>query len=525
MPYQSSGGRKNNLQIGVGRSIWGGDPPPPIPERVLDGIPGCTAWVALLFCVTSAVAFPRVVLTIAALLGLYSALRFLLAGIANLMGQRRIAEWERIDWREKYATDAPPDAIPWEAVHHIVLIPNYKEPDAILRKTLDSLANQCDAATRITVVLAMEASEPGSDAKAERLCHDYRARFANIFYTVHPAGLPGETRGKSSNECWAARWAKRKLVDERGYNIDHIVISTMDADTMWHKNHFAALTYLFATDPQRYLRVWQAPIRHHGNVWDISPLLRIINAYASAFELAYLAARWWMPMTMSSYALSLRLMHSVGYWDTDAMAEDWRMYLKAFFNANGEVKIVPVFLPFHATAVFGDNLFESIANRYQQSLRHAWGSKEMGFIIARMLTRPEIDIRRSLRVLVRVSHDILLSGAGWIIVTVGSQLPILLNPGIVPPFPDIFRDPVFVMLSVAGALVVILGVVFWYQDVRVRPPRPADRPQTLGERLMTLISFPALPVLTLLMVALPVLQAQTLMLIGSTLEYRVARKL
>lgn len=530
MPYQSSGGRRNNVLVGVGRSIWGGAPPPPIPERVLDGIPGCLAWLALLFCIASAVAFPQVVLTIAALLGLYSSVRFLLAGIGNVMGLAKIQEWEDTDWYARYLAEKHDQALPWEVVHHLIIIPNYKEPMPILRKTLDNLAQQRDAKTALTVVLAMEAGEENCVAKAEQLKSEYQRCFANFYFTVHPGGLPGEMRGKSANEAWAARWAKRKLVDEKGYNMDHIVISTMDADTMWHAKYFTALTYLFAIAPDRHIRYWQSPIRYHANIWDINPLMRLVNAYSTAFELAYLAAPWWQPMPISSYSLSLRLMDSSGYWDTDVIAEDWHMYIKAFFSSGAEVKLEPIFLPFLATATTGDTLWEAIKNRYQQTLRHAWGSKEMGYIIARILEHPEIDIRPSASLLLRVSHDILLAGAGWIILTVGSQLPVFLHPYLVPQIGDILSNPslllqypTVVMLTISGALVVVLGIVFWIQDVIARPPRP--HPMTLRERFLTLISFPLLPVLTLIFVALPVLQAQTRLLIGISLQYRVARKL
>lgn len=523
MPYQSSGGRRNSVQIGVGRSIWGGNPPPPIPERVLDGIPGCAAWVALLFCIICAVAFPRLLLGIAALLAAYTAMRFIFALHANRIGTRKIREAESTDWYQKYLAEASPDAIAWDAVHHIIIVPNYKEPLEILRKTLSNLSEQYQARKRITVVLAMEAGEPNSGTKAAALCDEYRNYFAHIYYTVHPTGLPGEVRGKSSNEAWAARWVKHKLVDEMGYDINHIVISTMDADTMWHRKYFEALTFYFASSPRRHQTFWQAPIRYHSNIWEINPLLRIINAYSGAFELAYLASPWWLPMTMSSYSLSLRLMDSTGYWDTDVIPEDWHMYIKAFFAGNAEVTIEPVFLPFLATATTGDTFLEACKNRYQQSLRHAWGSKETGYIVAKMLEHPELDFFRSFRLLRRVSHDVLLAGAGWIIITLGSQLPILLHPGLIPPIDRIYTDPIMLLLSISSLLVVIFGIVFWWQDVRSRPPRP--KPMGLQERFLTLISFPLLPILTLIFLALPVLQAQTRLLIGSTLEYRVARKI
>jgi len=71
-------------------------------------------------------------------------------------------------------------------------------------------------------------------------------------------------------------------------------------------------------------------------------------------------------------------------------------------------------------------------------------------------------------------------------------------------------------------MVSILGIVFWYQDVIVRPPRktPAD----WKDHALTLLSFPLLPVLTLIVVALPTLQAQTRLLNGVPLQFRVTQK-
>lgn len=523
MPYQSTGGRRNNVQIGVGRSVWAGTPPPAIPERALDGIPGILAWVGLLFSIASAIAFPRALLLVAALLGFYSAIRFLFAGIANVMGLRKIKIWEATNWYERYQQDAGPDALDWKDVHHIVIVPNYKEPIEILTRTLDNLALQYEAKWRMTVVLAMEAGEEGCVEKAEYLQKIYAPCFANLFYTVHPRGLPGEMQCKSANQAWASRWAKHELVDQQGYNIDHIVVTTQDADTLWHPNHFFALTYWFAITPERSLRFWQAPIRYHTNIWDINPLLRIVNAYSTAFELAYLAAPWWIPMPMSSYSLSLKLLDNSGYWDSDVIADEWHMFIKAYFAREGDVVLDRIFLPFSATAVTGETLMQAIKNRYQQTLRHAWGSKEVGYIVAKMLEHPEIEFNTSFKILFRVAHDILLAGAGWVILTAGAQLPFLFNPPLLGQvLQEGLNNPSYTLIQISFVLVAILGIVFWYQDVTVRPPR--THPQTMSERFMTLLSFPLLPILTLIFVALPTIQAQTRLLIGMPLRFKVSKK-
>lgn len=99
----------------------------------------------------------------------------------------------------------------------------------------------------------------------------------------------------------------------------------------------------------------------------------------------------------------------------------------------------------------------------------------------------------------------------------------LFNPGLVPPLNEIGHDPIILVLVIASLLVVVLGIVFWAQDVASRPPR--TRSITLRERLLTLVSFPLLPILTLIFVALPVMHAQTRLLLGGSLQYQVARKL
>lgn len=494
-------------------------------RQALDGIPGCLAWLALLISLTLALYAPYSILTLAALIGLYSALRFLLAGIASFMGLRQIRAWKHRDWHEHWQQQAGPDALDPDEVQHLVLIANYNEEIATLRATLNNLARAPEARQRITVVLAMEAAEAGSAAKGAQLCQEFGARFASVHYSVHPQGLPGEIQCKSANLAWAARWARQHLVGADGLRLDTLVVTSMDADTLWHPRYFSALTCLFALHPQRHLRFWQAPIRYHANIWDISPPMRLVNAYSTAFELAYLSAPWWLPLPMSSYSLSMRLLERSGYWDGDVIADEWHMFIKSWFARGGQVRLERIFLPFAAHATTGNNLREVIVNRYQQTLRHAWGSKEVGYIIARMLERPDVTFGVAFQLLFRVAHDILLAGAGWVLLTVGSQVTFLFHPELLRELIALnVRSPVFMALQLSFLLVSVLCVVLWAQDVSMRPPRPPGRPQTLRERLLTLVSFPLMLLLALIFVALPTLQAQTRLMLGIPLQFRVTRK-
>ncbi len=537
MPYTSNQPRPPRPSD-VGRSIWGGAPLPPIPERVLDGIPGFLAWIALLVSIASAVAFPLTLMTMAALVACYSAFRFFLAGIANGIGIRRIKNYETIDWYQKYLDDKTPTALDWDSVHHLVIIPNYNESMKILCRTLDQLSLQHNARTQISVLLAMEAAEQDSYQKAQSLNRQYADHFANVYFTVHPRGLIGEMQCKSANLSWAVSRFLENVVDEYELDTENVVLTTMDADTRWHVNHFAALTYHFAINEDRRRTFWQAPIRYHGNIWQVNPLMRIINTYATAFELAYLAAPWWMAMPMSSYSLSLKLLEQSGNWDTDVIADEWHMLIKAYFATGGQVSIQHIYLPFLADSTTGANIFQSIRNRYSQTLRHAWGSKEVGYMLAKLIENPSVFSFKSLKLLLRIAHDILLAGAGWIILTVGSQLPVFFHPDIAPVKLDgllaasdklefalaglSVSHPAWFLLAVSGLVMLVLVVVFQVQDYRIRPERVA--PYTLVESVLELLSIPFMLVLTLLVVALPTLVAQTRLLLGIPLQFIVTDK-
>ena len=487
-------------------------------QSLFDRIPGLLAWLALALTIVGAARSPQLTLSVAAMLALYIAGRFVLAGVANLMAMRQITRWEPIDWREAYARRRTPDSLAWEAVHHVAIIPNYCESVARMRATLDRLAAFPDAPTMLTVVLAMEADEAGAYARFEQLQAAFAGRFCRMVYTAHPSGLPGERPGKASNEAWAARQAYRLLVEELGYAPDNLVVTVMDADSTLHLRYFEALTCCFATDPKRWRAFWQPPLRYHNNVWAVSPPISLVHLYSSAWETAYLAAPWWFALPYSTYSTSLRLLHEVGYWEYEP--EDHRIYAQSFFHYRGDAHVRPLYLPVSVDATTGPTLGAACRARYQQTARHTmFGAWQISHALDQVIRhRGRLPLWSTLSLLVQLVHDQLMAGAGWLVLAIGPQLAILLHPST----PGAVL-PQIAALSVAMAVVTLVGVALWAMDWAHRPSRP--RPWTWRERLLTLASFPLLPVMTVIVLALPTLDAQSRLLFGISARFgRVTHK-
>jgi len=523
VPYRFNDNRRYSEIFGAGLPALGAVKPATFSEALLNAIPGGLAWISLLLVLYTALFYPFWMFFGASLLSAYTSIRFAFAGLAIVRGLRLVKRWRAIDWRAEYERRVRDDSLPLADVHHVVIIPNYKESLATLRETLQALSAQSVDGGSISVVLAMEVGEDGAASKGEILKAEFADCFAHIFVTLHPKGLHTEMQCKSSNESWAARWVKRQLVDELGYSLQNLVVTTMDADTLWAETYLEALGVLFATAPlpHRYTTFWQAPIRYHSNVWAINPFMRLLHAYSTAWELAYLSAPWWMPLPMSSYSLSLKLLDTVNYWDADVIADEWHMFIKAFFLRDGEVAVQPIYLPFSASATGGETLWDSLKQRYQQTLRHAWGAKEIGYTIALMQNHPHVNKPKSYHLLFRVAHDNLLAGAGWIIITLGTQLPNLFHPQQVVQWTG---TPPFWILQVSFLVVTLLTLFIWRVDVRTRPPRPLTPPPSRAEKLQALLSIPLLPLVTLVCLAIPVLVSQTRLMLGMGLQFRVTRK-
>lgn len=490
--------------------------------RTLDALPGLLTIGLLVFTVLGAFGFPVLTLYAGALLAVYAAGRFLLAGYSILVGLRRIQSAEAADWYAYYAAHATTDALPRDAVHHLVIVPNYDESQALLAATLGNLARYRHAPHSMTVVLAMEARAPGAESRARSLQRQFAGSFANLLYTLHPDGLPGETRCKSANQRWAARRASHYLVDECGIPSEHIVVTTMDADTLWHPEYFDALTTYYALDSERHRRFWQAPIRYQAGINAQPPVMQLVNAYATAFELAFLAGTWWQSLPMSSYSLSLRLLQDSGEWSPDVIADEWHMFIKAFGAKGGRLTLQPIFLPFLAAAPTGDTPWQIVQSRYRQSLRHAWGSQELGYAL-KQITAPGVNRVNGARLLLRIAHDVLLPGAGWLLMTLGTQLPLLINADLrLALLGDPLGFPPFLLMNAAGLSLLVVVVGVWLVDLHVRP---ADAvPRKLADYSRFAPGFALMPLMMLGFVTLPLLHAQARLLLGADLRFRVTQK-
>ncbi|CAK0839903.1 unnamed protein product, partial [Prorocentrum cordatum] len=178
-------------------------------------------------------------------------------------------------------------------------------------------------------------------------------------------------------------------IHQKGYDIRNVIVTIADADSDFHREYFAALTYYFChagadadgETPDRHLTIWQAPILHFKNYRDQPALVKLASLVASQHELANLADPNATRVPYSTYSLSAVLAERVGGWDGDFISEDWHMALKCFFATAGRLRVTPIFLPVMNYAPVGDTYWKTIDERFKQAKRHALGFSEMIYML------------------------------------------------------------------------------------------------------------------------------------------------
>ncbi|MBI4058254.1 glycosyltransferase family 2 protein [Candidatus Gottesmanbacteria bacterium] len=404
----------------------------------------------------------------------------------------------------------------WEKIHHVLIIPEYKEPLPVLEETFNNLLNQEYPLKKLVVVLATEAIDPRADEISALLKKKYAKYFKHFWITRHPQ-IPGEVTGKSSNMAWAGRETARKL-ESLGFDLTLTTVTSCDADVLLHPKYYSYLTHLFLTDDKRQYHFYQPAILFYSNIWRVPFPSRVVNTISSILNLSNLPQEDRL-INFSTYSLTFSTVKKVGFWGVDVIPEDYHLFFKTYFALGEEVRTKPIFLPVMADAAESRGFLRTMVNQYEQHKRWAWGVSDLPFVIRNYFTNSTIPFwNKTLRVW-HVLENHLLWPTNWFILTLGSTIPPIVNN----QFARTVLGHNLAQLS-SAILTFSIGflLVMIFLDLRSKPERPKDF--KTWKIPVLYIQWLSLPIVSFFLSALPGLDAHTRLMLGKRLEYRVTEK-
>lgn len=479
-------------------------------RRALELLPGLTSWMLILFPIWGSLFIPYIVAYFILFFDVYWFYKSFWLAISAYIASKKIKESEKQDWL-KIAQEHKN----FNRISHVIIIPNYTESIAKLRETITSIATQTFPLKRIFVVLAMEEREKEAKNKAETLIKEFQG-LGGIFATYHP-DLPGEVKGKSSNESFAARQAYKNLVEKKVIDINFATISSVDADSLFDKQYFSCLAYKFLNDPKPHHKFWQSANVSYNNIWKVPAPTRIISFFGSLWRTAVLLHKNRL-IANSTYSLSFLMLKNIGFWDVDVIPEDYRIFFKAFYKLHGQIWAEPIFLKTSMDAPLSSSYIKSLKNKYQQEQRWSWGVSDDPLFIKWWLTVPNVPFFRKTLVLYNILLDHFLWPVSWFIITIAANIMPFINPvfsrttlGYNLP-----RLAGTILTSCIFALLIMILVDF--------KNKPNNLSLSKIRQFMFPLEFILLPLVGFFLSTLPALISHTRLMLGKRLEYKVTEK-
>lgn len=361
--------------------------------RLLEILPGFLAWLTLGLVVLVSFEAPVFATFFIILFDIYWLIKTAYLSVLTRSSFLKMRENLKIDWVIRLATVAENPKLPGVGpsdLYHLVILPAYKEPYAIVRDSLRALFKANYSKDKMIVVLATEERAGEHGVELARLAE---AEFGNAFFkfvaTKHPDNIAGELAGKGSNEAWAGEQVKREVIDPLSIPYKQIIVSVFDIDTVVPSDFFACLSwnYLTAVDPL-HSSFQPIPI-FTNNIWEAPAFARVF-AFSTTFWQMIQQARKEQMVTFSSHSVGYQALVDVGFWQKNVVSEDSRIYWQCLLRYDGDWQTVPMHYPVYMDANVASSFWQTLKNQYKQIRRWHYGAENNPYFMFGFLKNKNI---------------------------------------------------------------------------------------------------------------------------------------
>ncbi len=484
--------------------------------RVLEILPGFLSWSTLLSLIIFSYFYPVYVAYFVVAFDIYWLLLVVYLGIHLVVSYIMLKRNLAVDWKKKCES-----IIGWERIRHLVILPTYNEGLDVLRSTFDALAHDSYPNDKMIVVLAIEErAGQGAKERARTIEREYGHIFGRFLVTIHPDDIVGELKGKGSNQAWAAKKAKEQIIDPENMPYGDILVSVFDIDTIVISGYFHRLTYAFLTVENPYRASYQPIPMYHNNLWQ-APFFSRVAARSNTFWQMMQQIRDEKMVTYSSHSMTWQALVDIGFWSTNMVSEDSRIFYNCFVYYDGDYRVEPLYFPISMDVTMDTTPWKTMKSLYIQQRRWGWGAENVAYLIFNFIKRykqsPKYVYIRHIMVQIYGFHSwatnaLITAFVGWLPIILGGER--FRQSVLSSNLPSVTQ---FLMTFAMVGLVISTIV-----STLLLPPRP--RHYGFGKTLTMVLQWTVLPLVIICFGSFPALEAQTRLMFGKYMGFWVTPK-
>lgn len=485
-------------------------------ERFLEILPGALTWTALTAPFWLSLTFPFAVAYLIIIADAYWLISALKNAVLIVLGYRKMKWATNQPWLEKLKEDFPDK---WGEYHHVVLLPTYKESLEILKPAFDAVANSNYPKEKIYLGVGFEAWADKQQVNGLiKELEKYKNQIGDVFITIHEL-QPGEIKGPGTNRNCMYQNAVAQF-KKLGIEEDKVLVTTLDADFVIHQEFLSGALHKYLSTPEdiRDKRSFTGSFFYYNNYWQAPTPMRLISTGTALWQLGemYGSDKY---MNFSSLTINLKSLREIGGWIPDKVNDDSGFYWKAYFHFKGDYKVIPHYIPINGDTNLDSTLWKTFVNQYQQLKRWAYGVEHIPYAFKEYFRRTDIDFWDKTDKLLFVLWGNLRWGSLALIVTFAGVVIPLINP-------EYAQSVVAINLPIISSWILTAAFLGLFATIYVQEKTVPPRPKTWSpiQWVWSYLQYLLVPVILVTISTVPAIDAQTSLMFGRYLEYRVTNK-
>jgi hypothetical protein len=475
--------------------------------RLLEIFPAMFAWGFLIGLIVLSFFYPAFVAIFIIAFDFYWLVKIVYLSLHLRSSYRRMKVNMKIDWWGKLKQDHPGH---WEDIWHLVIFSVSTEPFEVVDAAMGSLAKSNYDKNKMIVVFATEERVGEAGRKvAEKIKDRYGSLFFKFLITTHPKNLPGEIIGKGSNEVWGIKRVKEEIIDPLRLDYKKIIVSSFDSDTNVLPNYFSILTYKYITHPNPTRASFQPVPLYTNNIWEAPSLARVLS-FSSTFWHMMQQERPERQATFSSHSMSFQTLVDVGFWQTNIVSEDSRIFWQCYLNFDGDYETVSLFYPVSMDANVAPTFIRTMVNQYKQQRRWGWGVENAPYVLFGFIKNKKIALTERLKKTFEVIESYHSWATNALIIFLMGWVPVVLGGTAFNITLLSYNLPRITRLLMTLALIGVVSSMVL--SINLLPPRPKIHGRF--KYAIMVLQWVLLPLLLIFFGSLPALDAQSRLMFG-----------
>ena len=482
--------------------------------RTLEILPGMASWISIIGMVLASIYIPFFAAYFIIAFAVFWVLKTAFLSYHLRHNWKRLKQNMKVDWK------AMIERFEHGHLYQLVILPYYDESEKVIDASLNALSNaNCDKKSMIVVLACEERAGDTALKYSENMKEKWGDTFGSFHVSVHPKDIEGEMAGKGSNAAWAAEDVRRHVLDPHGIRYNHVLVSIFDIDTVVFPDYFNCLMWHFITAKNPLKSSFQPIPIFNNNIWEAPALARVVAMSSTFWEMVQ-QERPERMATFSSHSVSFQALYEVGYWQTNMVSEDSRIYWNLLLANDGEYDVVPLSYPVSMDANAASTFWGTVKNIYKQHRRWTYGVENLVYVLYHFTKNKKIPRKKRIVIALQqadgywslVTNPIMLFILGWAPIFFGGR--VFHETVLSYNLPIVVRD--LLILAMFG--LIISSVI----SLTLIPPRPKGKSRFIY--LVMALQWILIPFTMIVFSAIPGLDSQTRLMLGKYMGFWVTPK-